>query len=599
MKKNTLLISLFLFIGLYCFGQKLSVENTYAFESLNKNSYLGNVEYDQENQTTKLYYVAKDMTKTVFTTYVFDDQLNFVEEQRDEYSIIDASIDAINSVRTKYEWFNYRGEEYTQEVVWILPSWKGEIVARKVLYTYKYYWGLGSYYRTFKVMDKQTISGIDGGRLFLYDRIDNSLDGSVLILVGLKADKADKENKWQEARKFQFIKITSNFEAIPGDIIEFDYDMGISFTKVLSQNTEIMETEGGEGEGTFTDYMEHSAGDLADGDAVLIFAPVKSMMDKKHMAPDPGAHTMLILNAEGKIENRIDYKTPTSGWVVEGYTLSPDGKDIYFFGPAKDEAYVNMLMPVNTPFGSSDAVAEIKWKNFQVMKVSGNEVAYLNSTPLADFKAKAVNPPSQKKSPDYIGKNFEKSLAYVTPGGELIISGQKYTTTNVPDPNSNVQGATKTVIDEYKDLVMFHFDAQGVLKAQYGIRRDKNNKYSKANLTPQDVYVSGDGNLLYWVYGEIQGMRKGFEIGTNIAGFQGSIGVSKKKLLYYPAVSRIDLANASVGDFVPLGTDTEGKQLYYTNPEFPQLLSGDQTNLTFVGEDKPGKLIWLGRMMLE
>jgi len=599
MKKNTLLISLFLSAGLYCSGQKLSVENIYAFESLNKNSYLGNVEYNQKDKTTRLYYVAKDMTKTVFTTYVFDDQLNFMEEQRDEYSIIDASIEAINSVRAKYDWFNYRGEEYTQEAIWVLPTWKGEIVARRVLYTYKYSWAIGNYYRTFKMMEKQTISGIDGGRLYLYDRIDNSLDGSVLLLVGLKADPGDKENKWQETRKFQFIKITNDFKAIPGDMIEFEFNMGISFTKVLSQNAVIIETEGGEGEGNMMSYMEKSAGDLADGDAVLIFTPVKSMMIKKGMNPDPGAHTMIILNADGKIQSRIDYETPTSGWVVEGYAIAPGGNDVYYFGPAKDESYVNYLMPVNTPFGSSEVVADIKWKNFQVMKVSGDKVVYLNSTPLADFKAKAVNPPSQRQSPDYVGKNFEKSLAYVTPGGELIISGQKYTTTQVPDPNSNVQGATMTVKDEYTDLVMFHFDDQGVLKAQYGIRRDKNNKYSKANLTPQDVYINSNGTLLYWIYGEIQGMRKGFEIATSIAGFQGSIGVSKKKLLYYPAVSRIDLANASVGDFVPLGTDAEGKQLYYTNPEFPQLLSEDQTTLTFVGEDKPGNLIWLGRMALE
>ena len=67
------------------------------------------------------------MTQTVFTTYIFDENFNFVEEQRDEYSIIDATIDAINSVRAKYEWFNYQGEEYTQEAVWVLPHGKGKL----------------------------------------------------------------------------------------------------------------------------------------------------------------------------------------------------------------------------------------------------------------------------------------------------------------------------------------------------------------------------------------------------------------------------------------------------------------------------------------
>jgi hypothetical protein len=308
---------------------------------------------------------------------------------------------------------------------------------------------------------------------------------------------------------------------------------------------------------------------------------------------------MVILNAEGKIQKRIDFKSPTSGWVVEDYALSPDATAVYFYGPAKDGAYVNTLMPVNTPLGSLGEIKDIKWKNYQVMKIAGDEIVYLESTPLGDFKDKAVNPPSQKRSPDYVGKDFQKALAYATPVGELIISGQKYTTTSVPDPNSTREGATMEVIDDYKDLVMFHFDTKGVLKAQYGIRRDKNNKWSKANLTPQYVYINEDGTVLYWVYGEIKGMRKGFEIGTDMLGFKGSIGVSKKKLLFYPAVSRIELANAKVGDFVPLGADAEGKQLYYTNPNFPQLLSPDQTSLTFIGENKQGDVIWLGRMKLE
>jgi hypothetical protein len=63
--------------------------------------------------------------------------------------------------------------------------------------------------------------------------------------------------------------------------------------------------------------------------------------------------------------------------------------------------------------------------------------------------------------------------------------------------------------------------------------------------------------------------------------------------------AKINLKDAKVNDFVPLGADENGKQVYYTNPEFPQLLSDDYTNLTFIGENKSGKIVWLGRMELE
>ena len=74
------------------------------------------------------------------------------------------------------------------------------------------------------------------------------------------------------------------------------------------------------------------------------------------------------------------------------------------------------------------------------------------------------------------------------------------------------------VRDKFKDLIMFHFDNKGGLKAQYGIRRDFNNKHAKATLTPQGVYLSQDGKSLYWVYDEIKGYRPGFSLGVSTLG---------------------------------------------------------------------------------
>ena len=376
------------------------------------------------------------------------------------------------------------------------------------------------------------------------------------------------------------MKITNDFKVEYGEILEFEHNMAICFTKSLAPAGEEVD-------------------DISIGNMGMIFVPMKSMQGGKWGSDNPGKHTLIMVNAEAKIDTRIDYDAPTSGWVVEDVVIANGGKDLYFYGPAKDGAYVNKLMPTNSPLQGKDEIKDIKYKNFQIMKVTDKKLAWINNTDLKEFETKAVTPPSQKKSPEYKGKKFVKTLVYVTSSGELFVAGQKYTVKNVPDPDNKIAGATKKVIDAYKDLVMFHFDNKGALKAQYGIKRDKNNKYSKGTLTPQYLYENADGSQLYWVYGEIKGMRKGFALTGGVLEIAGVGTLSKRKLLFYPAVAKVDLAKGTMGDFVPFGADADGKQLYYTNPEYPQLLTDDRSSLIFVGEDKKGSLVWLGKMNLE
>ncbi len=598
MKK--LIFTLVLVGGILCFptsAQKLSIENTYEFESLKKDSYLGNVSYYSEDKTTVLSYVEKDVFRTVFTDYYFDENLDFIRQEQDKYNLMDvfkgnAGIDdegnitdEVLTMREKYPWFDYRGESYTREMVYINPAWGGKLTAQRVQYTYSFNWNYGYYNRSMKMLEKQTITGTDGERIYLYDRVNNFETGEVYLLIGLKPPKGDKSVKWQHTKKFQILKVNNNFEVEELELIEFPSAMAISYMNVLSADREL----DFEGEG---DVLDISNGQLA-----VVFSPIKSVLVKKSMNPNPGDQTMVLINSDGSIANKINIAVPTSGWVIDDYAMSYDGNDVYFFGAAKDEAYVNNLQPTNSPVTGRSEVKEIKYRDYQVMKISNGKMAWINTTNLDEFSERAVTPPSQRQSPEYKGKLFERALVFITPTGELIISGQKYTMKNVPDPNDPAK--TIKVKDDYKDLVMFHFDNQGKLKSQYGIKRDKNNKYSKAILTPQDVALSGDGKTIYWTYGELQGMRRGFDITGGFLELAGVGTLSKSKLLYYPTVARIDLESGTIGDFVPLGADEDGRQKYYTNPEFPSLISPDGSTLTFIGESKNGKEIWLGRMNLE
>ena len=598
MKNFTLLI---LMSCLLCsaFSQKLSMEATYEFKSLKKDSYLGNVSYNPDDKTTKLSYVEKDHFRTLFTDYIFDENLQFVKEEQENFNLADvfsgkAGIDSegnygpeVEKMWEKYPWFDYKGDEYEQEMIYVAPSWGGKIVATKIIYKYTWNWAFGDYWRKIVSREKVTIAGADNERMWMYDRVNNLETGEIFIIVGLKQPKGTKGVKYQHTVKFQILKITKDFQVVEMEKFDFPYASAISYMDVITDDRD----PSFEGE---NDILDISKGQLA-----IVFSPVKSLLAKKMTNPEPGDHTMVLMNKDGTIANKVAMKAPTSAWVIQDYVLSADNKDVYFFGPAKDGSYVNQVKGTISPLTRNGDVKEIKYKDFQIMKLTGNSMVWVQTTNLDEFKEKAVIPPSQKKSPEYKGKMYERALATVTPDGELIISGQKFTMKNIQDPKYPDDPTKKIrVKDQYKDLVMFHFDNKGSLKAQYGIKRDKNNKYSKAVLTPQEVALSADGSSMYWTYGELKGMRKGLELGGALQ-MAGVGTLSKKKMLYYPTVARIDLAAGTIGDFVPFGADNDGKQIYYTNPEFPSVVSDGGASVTYVGEDKKGKVLWLGKMNLD
>ena len=425
--------------------------------------------------------------------------------------------------------------------------------------------------------------GANAERVYLYDWVQNNETGDAYLIVGKKADKKSKI-KYQHARKFQIVRITKDFEVEYLETINFSSNMAISFMRVLSNE---------EPEESFEiDPDIPLAEDISRGSLAIVFSPVKAMLGKKNQSETPERQTLVMLDQHGKIDAKINFRAKISGWVIEDFILSENGRDVYFYGPAKEDAYVNQVMPTNSPLTGRDEIKDIKWKSFQLMKISNKELAWVRDTDLKEFKAKAMTPPSQKQTPVYDGKKFAKSMTYLSPAGEVFIGGQEYTTKKVTDQYGN----SRKVVDNYKDLILFHFDDSGRLKAQYGVRRDKMNRHSKAFLTPQELVLSQDGHSVFWAYGEIKGFRGGFDL-FSIG--NASVGtVSKSKLLYYPAVSKINLDNAEIGDFFMMGQDQSGKQLYYSHPDFPYLISPDGNFLTVIGEDNKGSLIWLGRMEL-
>ncbi len=131
---------------------------------------------------------------------------------------------------------------------------------------------------------------------------------------------------------------------------------------------------------------------------------------------------------------------------------------------------------------------------------------------------------------------------------------------------------------------MMHFDRSGNLKAQYGVRREENDKEAKMAPNTQLLNESNDGKSLYWTILEMKGVKAEKELGD-----------SKFKFLVYPNVSKINLAAATVGEFVQHG---QGKSDYYVNNKYPLLKIG-KGQIVFLGENKSGKTLWFAKMPLD
>lgn len=575
MRNLTLLISALMISIFASQAQKLESEAIYKPESLTKDSYIGSVDYDPETEHTSLYYVEKDVIKTSFKTYKFDESLDFIKEEIETYKLggDNGSSEDLSTVRKKYSWFNFKKERYTSEFVSVSQGLGGKIIARKQKVTYVYNWFLGQYVPVYEPAQTVKIKSETDDKIYLYDGVVDSETGSAYVVVGQKAPKGSDE-KYKETRHFQIVKITYDLEVEYLEEFSFDYNMAISYNTIF-YNADAEPIDGAQFR------------DIKNGKWYMIFSPIKSLRGRKTVNPKAGESRMVIVNEDGSIDAQIDFNAPAAGWVIDDVAFS--GNDIYFYGPAIAGKYINQVKPTISPLTIRGNVKESKYKEYQVMKISNNKLAYINATNIKKFKKKLKNPPSQRRSPDYRGKKFIKSITHITENGELFIGGQNWEIVYNP--------ITEEKVTKYTDLIMFHFDSQGELISQYGIRRDKNNKHSRANVTPQYLYEVPETGNVYWVYGEIKGLRRGFEVG----GIYSALGVgtlSKKKLLYYPAVAKIS-KDGSIGDFLFLGTNDRGKPEYFTNPNVPQILSRDGKKLIFVGEDKKGKEIWLAKVAID
>lgn len=451
--------------------------------------------------------------------------------------------------KEKYKWFRFRGN-YEATAMTVENNMAGQIVLKQGAWVTKYDWNNGVYWTSFKVMKKEKPKDDEGRRMMMLSyRTDapqqtisyfgwswlyppktknfSDLTGDVSILcqVWPKIFKDTDPIYKYAVQRWGADDFTLKME----DDFDFDYPQTVVYSSVLG-----------------------------NGDFVAIFAPTGGAGYGKTADPNPLNWTYLQANSfTGEILHRETFESPASYWKIHDVTLLEDG-DIYIYGEANDNANTKYY---NVQVGKSKATS------FILAKVADNKTQYVHKTMLEEFEAKLQAPPEQKKTPAYNGKRFQLGGIQELSNGDIMISGQNY-----KDKEDGRQ---------FLDVMVFHFNDQGVLKAQYGLNTLESNKYAKAVFTESLFWETPDGNGAYWIIMEVAGMK------TSMFG-------GDARALNYARVGKIDLGSATVGAMEPLGQD-KGER-YFLENSFPILPLNEANKLVFFGTDKGGRTLWFARM---
>jgi hypothetical protein len=322
---------------------------------------------------------------------------------------------------------------------------------------------------------------------------------------------------------------------------------------------------------------------LDTDEVVAIFAPNKG-------SSNPAQYVYFRMDLSGNELSRIEFTAPKSAVIISA-AYEQNGH-VYFFGTSgkKDDPfnsiyseYSPIFNPGYTGLGRNNV--DFKWQkslnsdmeNFHILKFSNRAIEFASSTPVKSFKEKFVTAPKDKGASPYKGKRFEIFDFLVTDAGDYLISGQLTDRTRLGEQ----------LVESYEDVLCFHFDKVGNLKAQYGMGKVSNDKKSAIFSNNQDLVLSADGKSLYWVMYEVKG-TKGYE--SFLDAYYSNPTFYPR---YYPRITKIDLTAHTMS---PASIPGNGK--YFLKRGKNQFFDPNTRSITYIGNDEKYKMIWLSRVTL-
>ena len=533
-------------------AQTLDLEKTYKISRASKRGNLAGLDFDANAKTYTLTYFTDMKNKSdkyimKYEQYVFDNDFNFIKDGEFE--------EETDKMKSKFKWFRFKGDKYVSMGNTVEMNMMQRLVIKQKQITSTYSYFLGGYTRKVELLEKVKPRTEDGNAYTPLVYFEDDVNGD-LFICGVVVPRSGKN--MEEAGKTRLIKYNKDLDLVKTTDFDFDFLQTLVYAKGLTVPD-------------FDDPENESVNSM-----VFVFAP-SNAGSKKQTDPNNNNYTYVKVDNKGEVIEKFSFQSPSSYWAIEE-AIFVDNGDVYLYGPAaagKDK-YFNAGVKPGISIGGG---GEVKYKAIQLMKVANGKMEYLTEATLDEIKSKQKFPASQRKTPDYEGREFGVNDYEILANGDFLVLGQNYEKTK--------EGG----IQQFKDLIGLQFDKGGKFKFQYGIDTKEDGiaisqrssgmttiRTTQIFSNPQNLFESSDGNL-YWLLQEI----KGFGL------FGGD------KLLTYPRMGKVDTNSGNVSDFKSFGKG-DG---YYLDPKYPYLQTDKNETIVFFGADKAGKELWFARVKLK
>lgn len=213
------------------FAQDIEIEKTYTISKDAKKGFLGDVQYNEQTGSYLLSYVTKSKkTFAQFENYTFDKDFNFVNMEKEEIEF--------GKAKNKYNWWNYKGEDYSIEMIYADDNSSGDLILRKVRLDYNWNWFWGDYSKpSLKKLEKVKLRSDDGDKYYYYASHSDEETNELFVLCGLKS-KSDKENY---RKNLHIIKINFQLDVVKDYAVSFPNPAIFNYFGAITDDKKINE----------------------------------------------------------------------------------------------------------------------------------------------------------------------------------------------------------------------------------------------------------------------------------------------------------------------------------------------------------------------
>ncbi len=596
LSKCSAIITALLFISFTATAQMEVFEKEHGISRKARKGYLGQIEVDQQSNMFDLIYVLKTpSSKIAVEHYYFDQNLNLVKTTKEE--------EEVERVKTKYKWFRFKGETYESKSLYVRRNLKGEMVFREKIIKYKWSWFRGGYAKRVILGEKVKPRDEASGKRYMFygGYYENDPNGYILVAAGVPTNN----NPLTSYLNYQIIQADGQVNITR----KFDISFATAKAPIFSEPL---------------DDDDPSSSDDLQRDWILIFAPYGGPGMGK-MEGDPKVYTYCRISPTGELKEKYDFQVPVAGWRILG-AFQRDG-EVYLYGPGIDKDKNNNEIfkgPILANTSNDDTedkksllggfkgiggegtqvtqddidarLDELKYTNFQVGKLNGGKLEFIDAPTIDAINKVNRKPEGQKKEVEFDGKRFITTGIGVTSTKDIFVHGQDYKL----DRLGGNKGSRL-----YKGLFMMQYGADGKLKSNYGVELDRKKGLGQfsSGLTSDmypaqsSIFESPDGQKLYWMISMCKAIDTDTDIDSDYNFFSGTrttTVTTRYSPLFTIQYGVIDAKNNSASDFKTLGEDANRK--YYLMPDRNMLRLGKY--VIYLSETLKGDKVLLSRFDL-